>query len=145
MEKKIKIGLIGLIIGIIVIGGLFILSNQKNVHQIPEGPHGYESYICSDGSEVTNPFHCNCEKDGDCPTEGMICNSKGKCALHDKYQEDIHYCEEDVDCGMWWGPDHCGCGNKYYKFPEETRGMRPSLVCGGDPNYKCKCVLNKCQ
>lgn len=61
----------------------------------------------------------------------------------DKYHESILYCEKDEDCQIYWGPDHCGCGNKYYEFSKEE--MRPSLVCGGDPNYQCKCIENKCQ
>jgi hypothetical protein len=61
------------------------------------------------------------------------------------YQKSIYYCEKDEDCILWWGPAHCGCGNKYYKFPKKTKLMRPSLVCSGDPNYQCKCIDNKCQ
>ncbi|MDZ7798225.1 MAG: hypothetical protein U5L76_01255 [Patescibacteria group bacterium] len=62
-----------------------------------------------------------------------------------KYDDNIYYCVNDDDCKMWWGPDHCGCGNKYYEYPEEIRNRRPSLVCEGDPSYECKCIENKCQ
>lgn len=58
-------------------------------------------------------------------------------------KRDIAYCEKDDTCKLWWGPDYCGCGNKYYKFPENR--MRPSLACGGNADYKCKCIENKCQ
>lgn len=59
------------------------------------------------------------------------------------YQKDIHYCMKDDDCKLWWGPNFCGCGNKYYKFEES----RPSVDCRttGDINRQCKCVNNRCQ
>jgi hypothetical protein len=97
METKTKLSISLLVIGIILIGGWFILSVQEK------------------------PITTN------------------------KYQESIYYCEKDDDCTVWWGPDHCGCGNKYYKFPEEPEYARPSLVCEGPLNYTCKCIENKCQ
>ena len=60
------------------------------------------------------------------------------------YEQNILYCEKDEDCTVWWGPYHCGCGNKYYVFSEEEREYRPTLTCEGPINYECQCINNKC-
>lgn len=149
-----KFAILSIIIILIVLVGIFIISNQKEENRntiktgkktcINDNNCEWAGCGCLNSQYLKNAIKgpenleiCSFGPIPDYPDKPCVCAS-GECVANQKPTgENSKYCEVDEDCKIFSGCD-CGCYNKNYEPPITNRECLCKSPIG------CSCINNIC-